>query len=528
VKIGDLFLDIGIQGAEKTMGSLTGVQKGLKETASMSLEAKAALVGVFYALERVFAQSGQRGTDLTNFNTLLGGGTQTIQRYMYAAQQVGVANKSVESSFKSLSATMTKTLMGEGAPKGLAQVARLTGGFSREDVDRFARQPELLLQRLSEYAKREKSIPLRNEVLKSFGLGDDMIAAVSKDAFNPQALAKAPTYNENEVASLNKSNIAWSNLGTTMEMAFGRFNAAHGGQLVQDLTKITGKVITLAEAFTKLAETGHLFEWIGKMVDGWSTLIGGLTTAVNDLKKITDAPPDKKGDVAKQTAAEYASAYPALIASIVSAAAGIGELFTGGDYKSTTTPQQQKQFEAALKGLGANNNGKPEAGLMEFLKTPLKISVEDGKISVHPIIAAPGAAPAPAVKGAPAAAPRTYQAPRAAPVTPPGAPPAGFKGASAAPSAAPPAGFKGASAAPSAAPPLRLVMPQSPLMPTPKSIVPPMPAVASAGGGNTQNVNVSQSLNFQHDGTDPKKTADSVKVAVQQTYRQMFAQGQVT
>lgn len=57
-----------------------------------------------------------------------------------------------------------------------------------------------------------------------------------------------------------------------------------------------------------------------------------------------------------------------------------------------------------------------------------------------------------------------------------------------------------------------------------RAIAPPVAPVIPQGA--TQNINVNQSLNFQHEGKEHKKTADSVKKAVQDSYRQMAAQGQ--
>jgi hypothetical protein len=52
------------------------------------------------------------------------------------------------------------------------------------------------------------------------------------------------------------------------------------------------------------------------------------------------------------------------------------------------------------------------------------------------------------------------------------------------------------------------------------------PVSSKPANSSTQNINVNQNLNFQHDGKDHKKTSDSVKKAVQDSYRQMSAQGQ--
>src|SRR5580698_7170089 len=183
--IGSLFLNLGVRGTDKTVGALTNVKKGLSETASLSLEAKAGIVGAIYALERLFATSGKAGTNLANFNAVTGESVKTLQQYQYAARQVGISNEDVEGSFKGLQSAMTKTLIGEGAPKGLARVGLLTGGISQQDIKKFAEQPQLLIQRLQEYSKKETNIGLRNETLKSFGISEGMIAALSRQAFRP-------------------------------------------------------------------------------------------------------------------------------------------------------------------------------------------------------------------------------------------------------------------------------------------------------------------------------------------------------
>src|SRR5690606_31861901 len=95
---------------------------------------------------------------------------------------------------------------------------------------------------------------LRNEVLKSFGLGDDMIAALTRNAFTPEVMAKAPLYSDAEIERLDKANAAWKNLGQTIQMAFGRFNSEYGPEMVQNISNLVPEVIRLTEAFTQLAD----------------------------------------------------------------------------------------------------------------------------------------------------------------------------------------------------------------------------------------------------------------------------------
>lgn len=279
--IAELFVNLGIKGADKTVSALVKVEQGMKDLGSMSLEAKAAIIGAMYALERLFSKSGQAGTDMTNFSKLIGTSTQTLQQYQYAARQVGISNEETEGTFKNLASVMTKLRLGEAYPKGLAQVAMLTGGITGADVEKFMQNPELLLQRLQQYAQKEKRLGIRNEALKSFGLSDNMIAGLSRQAFNPKALSRAPTYSDREIGALDKANIAWSNLGTTISMTIGHFNAAHGGELVKDFTLLTDKVLMLANAFMKLADATHFFEALNKTVEGLALILGIVTDTVN-------------------------------------------------------------------------------------------------------------------------------------------------------------------------------------------------------------------------------------------------------
>lgn len=431
MEVGQLFLSLGIKGADKTVAAIGQTRKGLEGVASTSLEAKAAIIGAMYALERLFATSGKAGTDLTNFSALMGGGmVQTLQRYQYAARQAGVANAEVEGTFKSLQGAMTKTLMGEGAPKGLAQVARLTGGLTAEDIKKFAEQPQLLIQRLQEYAQKETNAGLRNEVLKSFGVSDGMIAAMTRGAFRPEALARAPTYSDKEVGQLDKANIAWSNLGNKIEMAVGHFNAAHGGELVKDISLITDKVIGLANAFERMAQKTHLFNWIGKSFEGWAMILDHVPEAIDKILEGWSKLFGVLGPVLE-----------------LMGQAAVGDKDKQGELKDSAKSFITQDLPQMFSTLTSEIFGdKPEPGPVP------KHAVEAGDRHLRLVVPAP-AVPAPT--GASAAAPR---------------------------------------------------MPASPA-------TSPQPA----------KVEINQSLNFQHDGTDAQRVADAHKKGIRDALRQSSA-----
>ena len=160
IQVADLFVSLVIKGQDKTVGELQSVNKEMGGLASVSLEAKAAIVGAAYALQQLFQHSGKQGTDLTNFSALLGEGTQTLQRYQGALRQVGVSNEETEATFKNLSSASTKAAYNLGGrPSGTAQIAKYSGGnISQTDFLRYAQHPEELLKRIQTALKNAPTI----------------------------------------------------------------------------------------------------------------------------------------------------------------------------------------------------------------------------------------------------------------------------------------------------------------------------------------------------------------------------------
>jgi hypothetical protein len=275
MNVAELFVNLGIKGSEKTVGALSDVKKGLGGIKDTSLEAKAAIVGAMYGLERMMAISGAAGTNLTNFSALTGLSARSLQQWQFAARQAGVSNDELTGSLKGVQNSMANMLLGKGAPEGIALLSKAVGGI---DPKRY-RDTFYMMTKLQEGI--QKMTPEMGAMVgKSFGLSEGVIAGMRRNVFTPDMLAKAPTYSDKEIASLDKSNIAWSNLANTIQMAFGRFNAKHGQELVGDITKLVPHVVHLAEAFTKLAETVHLFQGITKVFDGWILIFDKLTAGV--------------------------------------------------------------------------------------------------------------------------------------------------------------------------------------------------------------------------------------------------------
>lgn len=257
---------------DKTDKSLKEVETGLKGISAVSFEAKAAILGSMYALERLFASSNQTGVGLKNFTALTGVSAQTLQQYQYAARQVGVSNEEVQSTFEGLQSLMTKQKLGLGGPGKFAEFAATMGGITAQDIDKFIANPELLIQKLQDYAKKEKRVGVRNEVISSF-VGKGFAGALVQNAFTPEILGKAPTYSDKEIQAIAKGAAVWRNLGVEIEMAIGRFNAKHGEQLasifktIVDLgLRLTGIALDLVRNFAGMGQIKDIFKDISTYI----------------------------------------------------------------------------------------------------------------------------------------------------------------------------------------------------------------------------------------------------------------------
>lgn len=267
ITIAELFVNLGVKGDNQANKALKGVKAELGEIKSTSLEVKAGILAVIYGLEQMMTWSAKMGTSMMNFERLTGISAETLQRWQYAARQVGVGNEEIEASFKGVQEVMGKMISGQGAPSGLYDLAN-TVGFDRTK----AMDTIYVLNQLQKYAQLPTN-PVRTDFLKSFHLNEGTIAAMRENAFRPEIFAKANIFHENELSQLNKIDVAWANLGQQMKMAMGHLTSKHGLETVQNIEKMSKSVLSLADSLLKLAERFKVFQAIGMVFEGWSLLL---------------------------------------------------------------------------------------------------------------------------------------------------------------------------------------------------------------------------------------------------------------
>jgi hypothetical protein len=281
--IGELFLNLGIRGGQATLSTLNAVKQGVGDLTHLSFTAKAGILGIFYALQQFTSSSTQTGTNLKNFNALLGVSNQTLQQYQYVAAQAGITNEEMASSFKSVQNVMTMMRFGKGAPEGMSMLMGKLGG--QFDPNRAKTDTEYVMRKLQEYATLEKDVSKRNLVMKSFGLGEGVIAGMGRNIFTQSNISRSPFFNDQQVAQLDKINSSWIRLGIQIKMAVGQFNSKYGLELTNSISNIIKKIEKLIESLAHIAEKFHLFEIFGKYIDDWAKAFEIVAQSTDKLDK---------------------------------------------------------------------------------------------------------------------------------------------------------------------------------------------------------------------------------------------------
>ncbi len=296
--IADLFINLGIKGAEKTVGAVSKVKTGLSDVASTSLEAKAAIVGLIYGLEQMMARSAQLGNSMTQFGDITGLNTVKLYQYGYAAQQAGSSLEETMASVKNAQSQITNARLHHAELGWLNIIAQYTGGV---DYGK-AMDPFYLLQKFQAFSRKAPAALVRDVGARA-GFGEGTIAAAREGVFNQTNFSKAPKYTQDEFKRLQAVKVGWSNLWSKTEKAFADINADKGPKFIEEISGVTDKLLGLVNALTQFSEKAHVFQWIGKIIEGWGNvfeLMGIAIDKVNGVKPDNDQLTDAAKKVLKE------------------------------------------------------------------------------------------------------------------------------------------------------------------------------------------------------------------------------------
>lgn len=247
--IAEFFVEVGVKGTAKATSALNSIKSGLTDVSSSGLAAKAAIVGVVYAVERLTLGAAQMGTTFKQFENFTGISAQGLQRWQYALTQSGVVAEETQKNIENVQQTMGKLLLGEGQPKGYGILQSLVGF----DITR-AKDTLYVMGKLREYLKADSNITRANEVGQSFGLSPAVIQALRTTTVDLDKISKNQLISDSTIDRLNKTNIAWMNFWRTLKLFQANLVSDYGISAIKSLSNAFKVVVDTGVAVSKLTK----------------------------------------------------------------------------------------------------------------------------------------------------------------------------------------------------------------------------------------------------------------------------------
>lgn len=282
MKVGELFVDLGIKGAEQTGKAIGGVREGLTGARNNALKATAAIGATVFALERMMSSSAQLGTGLTQFNDITGLSIKQLQEYQNAGRKVGITNEAVKSSFQGVQQTLADAAAGRTQIEGFGTVASVLGDF---DIDRAKDDVAYAIQELQKFAQKENDVVLRNVALRSFGLNDEMISGLVQNAFTAENFKGANILGQGEAERLREVGAIWSDLRNDISVTMARGFAENGVEIASQVKMVADSIFRLIESMRDLNSNLGIIEKIGKIAEGWAMLIDSINSGIKKLEE---------------------------------------------------------------------------------------------------------------------------------------------------------------------------------------------------------------------------------------------------
>lgn len=213
MKIADLFVKIGLDGAGDVTKGLGKVTSGMKDLFSMSIQTKLTLAGIVGGLTMAAKSAGATGQELMHFKYAFGLSIQELQKWQYAATGFGVKGEEIRGTIENIQNEIIK--------------AKTGGGFSEVfgklgiDITKNQNAFDVLLQMQDKIKKGNVDVAR----LFSSGLISPEVFQFLKRAEN-MATYKAPKgaiYSDAQVARQEQIAVKFDRFGNDLKKDLDRF-----------------------------------------------------------------------------------------------------------------------------------------------------------------------------------------------------------------------------------------------------------------------------------------------------------------
>ena len=291
--VGELFVKLGLKGDADTNKKVKNVEGGLSDVKKMSLQAKAAIIGVVYGLQKLMTGSMNNGVALQQFANYTGLSTKSLQQYQYAAKMAGISGEEITTSVLGMQQAFAQLELNQGPIEYMGWFGETLRTAGREFDPRKMKDAFYTMQKMREFVEvggTGKGAGVDNQVLGNLGASQGMIAGLRSGAFNDAILNSARIVSDSQSKALVRMKAQWTDLADHIEKKIGSLGLRFGSKIIPDLKQLVVAFTELISSLLKLADKLELFDRlaiaIGNIANGVD-LISGFINEVPETKKPT-------------------------------------------------------------------------------------------------------------------------------------------------------------------------------------------------------------------------------------------------
>ena len=271
--VGEMFISIGVKGADKATKQVKEVEKSMQELKGVTLETKVAVLAMAYGLEQLTAKAMTFGAATTNFSAQTGINRKFFEDITWGMEKFGVASADTESTLRGVQSRIQDIRMGAGT-SGLFQTFMKATGFNQ---NRMTDMP-YVMNKLKDYEKMPDSFD-KQKFFAALGvtpgfMGGLHIANQSGHAPDFEHLQRSAIgMGDKEAMGMLNQKAAWSQMWEKFEVNFGRKLAPEAQSAQKPIEHLLDAVTNMAAALLKLEQAFGIFDKLTLAIDKLSDIL---------------------------------------------------------------------------------------------------------------------------------------------------------------------------------------------------------------------------------------------------------------
>lgn len=298
MKAADLFINIGITGANTVGKTLGGIQGGLKDVASSSLAAKAAILAAFYGLEKLTGWATNKGMELYKFQIATGMSSMELQKWQHALRLAGVSAEETADYITGLQQSMVKLQL-EGGMDRIYKFMKTAGvDFDLKKALDPLNGAFYTARKIQEMLK-SPNVPagVGMFLAKDLGMSMKMIQAnklmnLERDKGNAKDYISIQTQKD-----LFKINSQFQDMWSHLEAKGANFISKHGKEMVEGFAGLAESAADFAEALASIGEKLEIFKAVRDLIKDVAGAFKDINGYMHGSRSFWGEDLDKNGKV---------------------------------------------------------------------------------------------------------------------------------------------------------------------------------------------------------------------------------------